>query len=70
MLTGFRTYLVAAFMALLPMLTEWVAGIDWVAVLTNLGVPQSAVIPLAGALAAAIMAFMRSITATPPGKPE
>jgi hypothetical protein len=66
MMVGFRTYAVAALMALLPTLTEWLGGVDWVALLQNLGVPQPLIMPLAGALAAAVMAFMRSITTTPP----
>ena len=64
---GYRTYIVSLLMLVLPTLTEWVGGIDWVAVLTNAGVPQALVIPMAGALAAGIMAFMRSITSTAPG---
>lgn len=68
MLTGYRTYLVAALMALLPMASEMIAGVNWVSVLTNAGVPQPLVIPLASALAAGVMTFMRSITTTAPGK--
>lgn len=63
---GFRTYLVAMLMAVLPLMTEWLGGVDWVAVLTHLGVPQALVVPLAGMVAAAVMAVMRSITTTPP----
>lgn len=63
---GLRTYLVAAIIATLPNLTAWLLGIDWVAVLTHVGVPQIAIIPLAGLLAGAIQGFMRSITTTPP----
>ena len=68
MLQGFRTYLVAALMAAVPALTTWLGGVDWSVLLRNAGVPDALVIPLAGAIAAAIMAFMRSITTTPPGK--
>ncbi|HEY8136244.1 MAG TPA: hypothetical protein VIF61_00290 [Methylocystis sp.] len=63
--TGLRTYLVAALVATLPNLTAWLLGIDWVGVLTNIGVPQIAIIPIAGLLAGAIQGFMRSITTTP-----
>jgi hypothetical protein len=64
-LKGLRTYLVAALIAALPNLSTWLFGIDWVTVFTNLGVPQIAVVPLAGAVAGAVMGFMRSITTTP-----
>jgi len=64
--TGLRSYLVAAAMAALPNLGAGLLGIDWVAVLTHWGVPQIAVVPLAGMLAGAVMGFMRSITTTPP----
>lgn len=63
---GFRTYIVAALMAGLPSLSTWLMGIDWVAVLTNAGLPQWSIIPLAGLLAGAIQGVMRSITSTPP----
>jgi hypothetical protein len=65
---GFRTYLVAALMAAVPTLTEWLAGVNWVEVLTNAGVGQQWVVPLAGIMGAVVMAVMRSITSTPPGK--
>ena len=68
MLQGFRTYIVAALMAAVPALTTWLGGIDWSVILRNAGVPDALVLPLAGALAAAIMAFMRSITTTPPAQ--
>lgn len=64
---GFRTFLVAALMAALPTLSTWLLGIDWVSVLTNWGLPQGAVVPLAGLLGGAVMGLMRSITTTPPG---
>lgn len=62
MLVGMRTYLVAALMAALPSLTEWLGGVNWVEVLANLGVPQQWVIPLAGILGAVVMAVMRKVT--------
>lgn len=64
---GFRTFAVAALMAALPTLSTWLLGVDWVSVLTNWGLPQGAVVPLAGLLGGAIMGLMRSITSTPPG---
>lgn len=66
MFQGFRTYIVAALMAAVPALTTWLGGVDWSAILRTAGVPDALVLPLAGAIAAAIMAFMRSITTTPP----
>jgi ABC-type Co2+ transport system permease subunit len=62
MLVGMRTYLVAALVAALPSLTEWLGGVNWVEVLTNLGVPQQWVIPLAGIVSAVVMAVMRKVT--------
>ncbi len=62
MFEGYKTYLVAILMAVLPVLTEQVAGIDWVSVLTGWGVPQTMVVPLAGLVAAGIMAAMRKVT--------
>ena len=54
-------------MAMLPTLSTWLLGVDWVSVLTGWGVPQIAVVPLAGLLGGAVMGLMRSITSTPPG---
>lgn len=65
---GFRTYLVAMLVAVLPMLSEWLGGVDWVSLLTNMGVPQQLVIPLSAMIAGGLMALMRSITTTAPGK--
>jgi ABC-type Co2+ transport system permease subunit len=62
MLVGMRTYLVAALVAALPSLTEWLGGVNWVEVLTNLGVPQQWVIPLAGIVSAVVMTVMRKVT--------
>lgn len=59
---GYKTYFMAFLMAFLPVITEKVGGIDWVAVLAGWGVPQNLVIPAAGLLAALIMAFMRFLT--------
>lgn len=67
---GFRTYIVAALMAAVPSLTAWLASVDWVSVLTTAGVPQAMVVPLAGIVGAVVMAFMRSITTTPPATQE
>lgn len=59
---GYKTYLVAFLMAVLPTLTEKVAGIDWTAVLTGWGVPESMVVPAAALVAAVVMAGMRFLT--------
>ncbi len=61
-MSGYKTYLVAILMAVLPVVTEAVGGIDWVTVLTGWGVPQTMVVPVAGLVAAAIMAVMRKVT--------
>ena len=61
-MTGYKTYLVAFLMAVLPMVSEKVAGIDWTAVLTGWGVPSNMVVPAAGLAAALVMAFMRFLT--------
>lgn len=68
MMKGFRTYLVAALMAGLPMLSAWLLSADWVATLEAVGVPQIAIVPLAGLIAGAVTGLMRAITTTPPGK--
>ena len=65
---GFRTYVVAALMAFLPSMSEWLLGIDWVSVLTGAGIPQVAVVPLAFAMPGAITGLLRSVTTTPPGE--
>jgi len=56
---GFRTYIAAALLALFGVL----ASTDWVSFLSN---------PKAGAVAlgsAVLMAVLRSVTTTPPGRP-
>lgn len=65
-LTGLRTYLVAAVIALVPNIGAWALGVDWVDVLTNIGVPKIAILPLAGAISGAVTAYMRSITTSAP----
>lgn len=62
MLNGYKTYLVAFLMAVLPIVTEKVSGIDWTAVLAGWGVPANLVVPAAGLAAALVMAFMRFLT--------
>lgn len=61
-MTGYKTYLVAFLMAVLPMVTDKVAGVDWTAVLTGWGVPSNLVVPAAGLAAGVVMAVMRFLT--------
>lgn len=59
---GYKTYIVAFLMAVLPVVSEKVAGVDWTAVLTSWGVPSNLVVPAAGLAAAVVMAGMRFLT--------
>ncbi len=59
---GYKTYLAAFLMAVLPVLTEKVAGIDWTSVLVGVGVPENMVVPAATLVAAVVMAGMRFLT--------
>jgi len=61
-LEGYKTYIVAALMAALPTITTAVNHIDWVTVLTGLGVQKEWIVPLASFAAAVVMAIMRKIT--------
>ena len=61
-MNGYKTYLVAFLMAVLPMASEKVAHIDWSAVLTGWGVPENMIVPAAGLAAALVMAVMRFLT--------
>lgn len=59
---GYKTYLVAFLMAVLPIVSEKVSGIDWTSVLVSWGVPENMVVPAAGLAAAVVMALMRFLT--------
>lgn len=61
-MNGYKTYLVAFLMAVLPMVSDKLAGVDWTAVLTGWGVPANMVVPAAGLAAAVVMAGMRFLT--------
>lgn len=61
-MNGYKTYLVAFLMAVIPMVSDKVAGIDWTSVLTGWGVPANMVVPAAGLAAAVVMAGMRFLT--------
>lgn len=64
---GYRTYLVAALLALVTAVLPALSGLDWVAVLRSMGVSEVWVVPIAGAISAGLMWLMRSLTTTPPG---
>lgn len=61
-MNGYKTYIVAFLMAVLPMVSEKVAGIDWSVILTGWGVPSNLVVPAAALVAGVVMAFMRFLT--------
>lgn len=61
-MNGYKTYVVAFLMAVLPMVSEKVGGIDWTSVLTHLGVPENLIVPAAGLAAGIVMAIMRFLT--------
>lgn len=61
-MNGYKTYAVAFLMAVLPLVSDKVGGIDWTAVLTGWGVPANLVVPAAGLAAGVVMAIMRFLT--------
>jgi hypothetical protein len=61
-MNGYKTYLVAFLMAVLPIVSEKVGGIDWTSVLSTWGVPENLVVPAAGLAAGLVMAVMRFLT--------
>ena len=61
-MNGYKTYFVAFLMAVLPLVSDKVAGIDWTTVLAGWGVPANLVVPAAGLAAGLVMAVMRFIT--------
>lgn len=61
-MNGYKTYLVAFLMAVIPMVSEKVSGIDWTSVLTGWGVPENMVVPAAALAAGVVMAVMRFLT--------
>lgn len=61
-MNGYKTYLVAFLMAVLPLVSDKVAGIDWTTVLAGWGVPSNLVVPAAGLAAGLVMAVMRFLT--------
>ena len=61
-MNGFKTYIVAFLVAVLPILSDKIAGIDWTTVLTGWGVPANLVVPAAALVAGVIMAVLRFVT--------
>lgn len=57
---GYRTYIAAALVAVFGVL----ASTDWIAVLDD---PKAGAVAIGSAL---LMALMRSVTTTPPGRPS
>lgn len=64
---GFKTFIVAGFMAIAPALFQYLNAVDWNTLFTSMHVPIQFVVPLTFAIGAAVQAGMRSITTTPPG---
>lgn len=60
MLTGYRTYIASALLAIFGVL----ASTDWVSFLND---PKAGMVAVGSAV---LMAILRSITTTPPGKPS
>lgn len=61
-MNGYKTYLVAVLMAVLPTLSAWLGGVDWAEVIRTAGVPDAFVVPVAGLVSALVMAGMRKVT--------
>lgn len=61
-LEGFKTYIVAFVVALLPLISSSLGAVDWTALLTGWGVPSDMVVPAATAVSGVIMILMRFIT--------
>lgn len=61
-MSGYKTYLMALLVGVLPWVTEKVGAIDWNALLLGWGVPSDYVVPAATAVSAIVMIVMRVIT--------
>jgi hypothetical protein len=59
---GYKTYLMALVVGLLPLVSEKVGAIDWNALLLGWGVPSNYVVPAATAVSAVVMIVMRLVT--------
>lgn len=61
-MSGYKTYLMALLVGILPWATEKVGALDWNALLLGWGVPSDYVVPAAAAVSAVVMIVMRFIT--------
>ncbi len=61
-MSGYKTYLMALIVGILPLATEKIGAIDWNALLLGLGVPDNYVVPAATAVSAIVMIIMRMVT--------
>ena len=61
-MSGYKTYLMALLVGVLPLVTEKVGAVDWNALLLGWGVPSDYVVPAATAVSAIVMIVMRVIT--------
>lgn len=61
-MSGYKTYLMALLVGVLPLVTEKIGAIDWNALLLGWGVPSDYVVPAATAVSAIVMIVMRVIT--------
>ena len=59
---GYKTYLMALLVGVLPLVTEKVGAINWNDLLLGWGVPDNYVVPAATAVSAIVMIIMRMIT--------
>ena len=64
---GLRTFAISLLLAIAPAATTYFASVDWTALFAGL-VGQQYAVPLAMVVSAVVMAAMRSITTTPPGR--
>lgn len=61
-MSGYKTYLMALLVGLLPLVTEKLGTVDWNALLLGWGVPANYVVPAATAVSAIVMIVMRMLT--------
>lgn len=65
---GLRTFILAGLLAVAPAATTYFGNVDWVTLLQGLGIDPKWAVPLATVISGALMAYMRSITNTPPAQ--
>ena len=61
-MSGYKTYLMALLVGVLPWVSEKVGAIDWNGLLLGWGVPSNYVVPAATAVSAIVMIIMRMLT--------